>query len=176
MSVSLSSAAILTEPLHLVFIGIGSNNNPIENIRSGLIQLRKLDEQLVVSKTYQSKAVGFEGPHFLNLVVRMQTPMAIPELTKILKKIELTHGREPHLKKYSSRTLDIDVLTFDDLHGIHDGMVLPRPEILVNAYVLQPFAELAPNMLLSGSSTTMATLWEAFDRNSQPLVEMPVCW
>jgi len=159
-----------------VFLGIGSNIEPVENIKSGLIQLRHLDKKLTVSKTYQSEAVGFEGPRFLNLVAMIRTSKSIPELITILKNIEFTHGREPHLKKYSSRTLDIDVLTYDNLQGSYDGMLLPRPEIVDQAYVLRPFAELAPDTSLPGSSYTMQALWKAFDKKSQPLTEMSICW
>ena len=114
----------MTEIPHQVFLGIGSNINPSNHIRSGLVQLRELDAGLKISKTYESKAVGFEGPDFLNLVVMIKTSNSLTRLAKVLKKIEHNHGREPHLKKYSSRTLYIDVLTYDDLHGIYNGIDL----------------------------------------------------
>jgi 2-amino-4-hydroxy-6-hydroxymethyldihydropteridine diphosphokinase len=166
----------LTEIHHHVFLGIGSNIEPIKNIRSGLNDLRNLDARLKVSNTYESQAVGFEGPDFLNLVVMLETSNTLPGLVKILKRIEHHHGREPHLTKYSSRTLDIDVLTYDEFHGIYDGIVLPRPELRNNAYVLRPLAELAPTMVLPGSTSTIASLWEEFAQKSQPLVEMSICW
>ena len=166
----------MNERQHQVFLGIGSNINPIENIRSGLNHLRTLDPDLKVSNTYESKAIGFEGPVFLNLAVMLKTSKTLPGLIKLFKNIEHLHGREPHLEKYSSRTLDIDILTFDGLHGVYDGIVLPRPEVTINAYVLRPLAEIAPKMALPGSTTTMASLWRAFDEDSQPLIEMSICW
>jgi 2-amino-4-hydroxy-6-hydroxymethyldihydropteridine diphosphokinase len=162
--------------MHTVFLGIGSNIKPVDNIKSGLTYLRGLDETLVLSKTYQSESSGFEGPDFLNLVAKTRTSKSIPELIRTLKDIERAHGREPLLNKHSSRTLDIDVLTYDDLQGDFDGMRLPRPEIIEQAYVLRPFAELAPDTFLPGSTCTLGILWAAFDEQSQPLTEMSVCW
>ena len=175
-SVLLSREAGLSKVFHQVFLGIGSNINPERNIRQGLEDLRKLDKHLKVSRTYQSESFGFEGPPFLNLAALMTISRELSDLVSDLKEIEFNHGREPDLSKYSSRTLDIDILMFDDLSGVFGETILPRPEITKSAYVLKPLADLAPTVLLPGSSTPIGTLWREFDQHSQPVIERPICW
>ncbi len=162
----------MTRILHQVFLGIGSNLDAELNIGSALKSLRAFDEQMNTSKTYQSEAIGFCGPPFLNLVVSITSHKSLIDLSSSLKEIEENQGRLEVLEKYSSRTLDIDILTYDDLVGIHGGIELPRPEIRLNAYVLRPFAELTPQLMLPGSTDTLEELWRLFDQASQPLVVM----
>lgn len=176
MWVSPSNEEALTRILHQVFLGIGSNINAEYNIRSALKSLKALDDAMESSKTYQSESIGFCGPPFLNLVVRITTHKRLLDLSLHLREIEANHGRLGVLEKYSSRTLDIDILTYDDCIGMHEGIELPRPEIILNAYVLRPFAELTPQLMLPGSNESLEELWRLFDQSSQPLVEMTVCW
>ena len=114
--------------------------------------------------------------------------MDLAQLSRELKQLERNLGRTEALKKFSSRTLDIDILTYDNLQGLHEGILLPRPEISYNAYVLRPFAELQPELVLPGSNTCLSHLWRAMkkdlDKNlkdspgdeSKSLVKMSICW
>jgi len=108
----------------------------------------------------------------LNLVTAMTTLKSLAELSSDLKQIESQQGRIREAKKYSSRSLDIDIMTYDDYSGIQSGIELPRPEVMLNAYVLRPFAELAPQLVLPGSKDTLEELWQSFNQASQPLVEV----
>lgn len=166
----------MTRILHRAFLGFGSNIDAEYNIRSALKSLKALDDAMEPSKTYQSEAIGFSGPPFLNLVVRITTHKSLLDLSLHLKEIEAHHGRLETLEKYSSRSLDIDILTYDDCIGMHEGIELPRPEIRLSAYVLRPFAQLTPQLMLPGCSESLEELWRLFDQSSQPLVEMTVCW
>lgn len=178
----------MTDRLHQVYLGIGSNIDARRNIKQALKVLKVNYENLLISDTYQSKAVGFDGPPFLNLVIGIRTNKNLGELSRELKLVERNHGRTQALKKFSSRTLDIDILTYDRLQGLHQGIHLPRPEIWFNAYVLRPFAELVPELLLPGSAERLIDLWhdlkesldkslnESLGNESQPLVKMAVCW
>jgi 2-amino-4-hydroxy-6-hydroxymethyldihydropteridine diphosphokinase len=157
--------AILTARLHQIFLGIGSNIEALRNIKSALHVLNSHHTNLAISETYQSKAVGFDGPPFLNLVVGFRTDMDLRQLSRELKQLERDHGRTEALKKFSSRTLDIDILTYDNLQGLHEGILLPRPEISYNAYVLRPFAELQPDLVLPGSDTRLIDLWHALEKS-----------
>ncbi|MCZ6502760.1 MAG: 2-amino-4-hydroxy-6-hydroxymethyldihydropteridine diphosphokinase [Gammaproteobacteria bacterium] len=166
----------MTRYLHQVFLGIGSNIDAELNIGSALKSLETLHREMTTSRTYQGEAIGFCGPPFLNLVVGIMTHKSLTDLSLSLKEIEKNHGRVGELEKYSSRTMDIDILIYDDLVGTHSGIELPRPEIRLNAYVLRPFAELTPQLILPGSMDRLEELWRSFDQASQPLVEMTVCW
>ena len=166
----------MTKIPHQVFLGIGSNIDAELNIGSALKSLKTFHQEMNISRTYQGEAIGFCGPPFLNLVVGITTHKSLTDLSLSLKEIEKNHGRAGVLEKYSSRTLDIDILTYDDFVGIHSGIELPRPEIRLNAYVLRPFAELTPQLVLPGSRESLEELWRLFDQVSQPLVEMTVRW
>ncbi len=142
-----------------VFLGVGSNVNKEDNIQSGLRVLRETFAEVSCSPVYESEAIGFEGDNFLNLVVRVETDLAVGPLQALLRKIEDDHGRIRRCVRFSSRTLDIDILTYDDLVGLVDGVVLPREEILTNAFVLRPFAELAPSEKHPAMDQEYQRLW-----------------
>ncbi|MBQ75433.1 MAG: 2-amino-4-hydroxy-6-hydroxymethyldihydropteridine diphosphokinase [Gammaproteobacteria bacterium] len=163
-----------TSSRHQVFLSIGSNIDAEANIRSVLIRLRDIDREMTSSRVYRSEAMGFNGPPFLNLVTGIRTGKSLQDLSSHLKAIEREHGRAEGLQKNSSRTLDIDILLYDDLAGQHSGIELPRPEIRLNAYVLRPFAELKPLLKLPGTGDTLEAMWQSFDQSSQPLIEVSV--
>ena len=127
-----------------VYLSLGSNIDREHNIRSGLDALEAVFGELEISPVYESEAVGFDGDAFYNLVVGIRTAMTVAELTTCLKDMERDHGRVRGEKKFSSRTLDIDILTYCDAVGIIDGVQLPRDEIFKHAFVLKPLVDLAP--------------------------------
>lgn len=86
-----------------------------------------------------------------------------------MKTIEFSYGREENCSKFSPRTLDIDILTFDELAGTHHGIELPRPEATVNAYVLEPFAEIAPDLVLPGHARALAEIRPDASQCIEPL-------
>ena len=144
---------------HDVFLSLGSNINRKLNIRCCLESLRDNFGEISCSPVYESEPVGFSGDCFYNLVVRITTTLNLDELTLKLKMIEDQNGRVRGGEKFSSRTLDIDVLTYDALCGVHHGIELPRPEIFYNAFVLLPMADLAPSETEPKTQLTYAELW-----------------
>ena len=156
--------------MHHAYLGLGSNLDPQKNLDDGIEALVAEFGALTLSGTYRSSAVGFSGPDFLNLVVGVSVSFDLKDFSQQLKSIEYAFGRDINATKYSSRYLDIDILTFDDCHGVHDQILLPRPEIRFNAHVLCPFAEIAPEMVLPGSNKSLLQMWREFDQGSQPLV------
>jgi len=128
-----------------VFLSLGSNIDRQHNIGSGLDDLAAAFGELRLSPVYESEAVGFSGDAFYNLVVGIDTTLPVGELAALLRDIEKDHGRVRGEKKFSSRTLDIDILTYNDLTGEIDGVQLPRDEILKHAFVLKPLVDLAPD-------------------------------
>ncbi len=95
------------------------------------------------------------------------------ELAACLKDIEKDHGRVRGEKKFSSRTLDIDILTYNDCVGEVDGVQLPRDEILKHAFVLKPLVDLAPDALHPETKTSYRTLLEAANFSDQKLWVVP---
>ena len=128
-----------------VYLSLGSNIDREHHIRSGLDTLEAAFGELTISPVYESEAVGFDGDAFYNLVVGMTTALPVGALETRLKAIEKDHGRVRGEKKFSSRTLDIDILTYGDVIGSVDGVQLPRDEILKHAFVLKPLVDLVPD-------------------------------
>lgn len=152
-----------------IYISIGSNINPSENIQHALRDLAQAFGEIICSTHYESKSVGFEGDNFINLVVRAETALEIPAVANHLHTIEDQHGRDRSGPKFSSRTLDLDLLLYDDEVFERGKLKIPRDEILFNAFVLRPLAELAPELHHPIEQKTYADLWRAFDHESQLL-------
>jgi len=159
-----------------VFLGVGSNIERERYVVAGLDALAGLFGELALSPVYDSAAVGFDGQPFLNLVVGIQTTLGVGELARHLRHVEREHGRPANATRFSARQLDIDILTYDRLTGTVEGVELPRPEILYNAFVLRPLAELAGETIHPGVGKSYAELWRAFDREAQPLTRVDFQW
>ncbi|MEH6519450.1 MAG: 2-amino-4-hydroxy-6-hydroxymethyldihydropteridine diphosphokinase [Halioglobus sp.] len=159
-----------------VFLGLGSNIERERYIVAGLDALQRLFGVFEHSSVYDSAAIGFQGQPFLNLVVGLETDLAVAELARQLRLIEVEHGRPEHATRFSARQLDLDILTYDDRVGVVDRVVLPRGEILENAFVLQPLAELAPDNLHPVSKQSYARLWQAYDKQAQQLARVDFSW
>lgn len=127
-----------------VYLGLGSNIEPQRNIELGLIKLRECFQVQTVSPWYHSKAQGFDGPDFINLVVELEYNGELIELAQAVKEIEFEFGREAEAAKFASRTIDIDILLFGDAVGELSGIQLPRTDIYQYAYVLKPLLDIFP--------------------------------
>ncbi|HXH03695.1 MAG TPA: 2-amino-4-hydroxy-6-hydroxymethyldihydropteridine diphosphokinase [Candidatus Competibacteraceae bacterium] len=152
-----------------VYISIGSNVEPARNVRSCLQALAELFGTLTVSPVYRNKAVGFEGDDFLNLVVGADTELGVRPLTARLREVEVAHGRRRDAPKFSPRTLDLDLLLYDDLVLEAGGLQLPRDEITRYAFVLKPLADIAGQERHPIFGRSYAELWAEFDQSAQPL-------
>jgi len=152
-----------------VYLSLGSNIEPVRHLRAALADLEARYGTLQVSSAYESPAFGFTGDHFYNLAVGLRS-QASPELIqRSLQEIEKNHGRTRGEQKFSARTLDIDLLLYDDLCLESAGLRLPRDEILKYAFVLCPLAEIAPDARHPRTGQRYAALWAAFDQVAQPL-------
>lgn len=155
-----------------IFLGLGSNVQPAHHLAVGLDALRALLGALRCSAVYEGAAVGFDGARFWNLVVQAETDLAVGELARTLRDIEYAHGRARNATRYSDRTLDIDLLLYGACAGEVDGVVLPRDDVLAQAFVLRPLAELAPDARHPGTGRTFADHWQSFDQTALALTEV----
>jgi len=153
----------------LVSLSLGSNSDSQRVLRLALDALEQHFGELQLSPVFESEPVGFVGPNFLNLVVCFDTAVPLRDLAASLKALEEAHGRLPSAPRYSGRTLDIDILCYGELLGVHEGILLPRAEILRNAYVLWPLSLLLPEHRHPLNQQTFAQLWRDYDKGRQAL-------
>lgn len=159
-----------------VFLGIGSNIERERYITAGLDALQGLFHELALSSVYDSAAIGFDGQPFLNLVAAVTTNLPLVELAAKLRHIEVEHGRPINATRFSARHLDIDILTYGDAVGNLGGVQLPRDEILENAFVLCPLAELSPATLHPVVRRSYRSLWQAYDQSFQSVARVDFSW
>ena len=159
-----------------VYLGLGSNIERERYIAAGLDALEDLFGEMELSPVYESAAIGFDGTAFYNMAVGVNTDLPLAEMAKKLRDIEYEHGRPLNASRFSSRQLDIDILTYDDLVGVIDGVELPRGEILENAFVLQPLADVAPEVLHPESLRPYQELLAEMDMTGQPLIRIDLTW
>jgi len=150
-----------------IWISLGSNIEPERHLRNALGCMQHHFFDLALSPVYETEAVGFDGDPFLNLVVRCQTPLAPQAVADELKAIEDRNERVRTGPKFGARTLDLDLLLYDD--RVLDSPRIPRDEILRYAFVLRPLAELDPGLRHPLTGRSMAEHWAEFDASGQPM-------
>ena len=132
----------LDDSIFDIFLSLGSNIEPEKNIDFAKEQLQIKYGKLLISSVYKTKAVGFKGDDFLNLVIKTSTSDSPETVIDYLHYIEKQTGRETGTGQYNSRTLDIDLLLYGDL--IDASLNFPRDEILEYDFVLEPLVEIFP--------------------------------
>ncbi|WP_371376850.1 2-amino-4-hydroxy-6-hydroxymethyldihydropteridine diphosphokinase [Thalassotalea aquiviva] len=157
-----------------VYISIGSNIDREKQIIAGVKALKQAFGNIELSSVYECEPVGFVGDNFFNLVARTETTKSPGEVGQILKQLEYDHGRVDFSKKFSPRKMDLDILLYDDL-VMDEPVQIPRDEIPENAYVLQPLAELAPDLVHPTLGQSYQQLWQDYNKEQQ-LRKVPFIW
>ena len=152
-----------------VWVSVGSNIDRERCVRGAVAALRERYGELIVSRVYESEAMGFEGHPFYNLVVGFETSDPPVELSACFRTIEDAFGRERGREKFSPRTLDMDLLTYSERIEHAEGIALPRDEITRYAFVLRPLAEVAADDIHPETGLSYQSMWDAFDKSGQPL-------
>lgn len=143
--------------LNRIYLGLGSNIDRERHLSAGLDALASFLVDMRCSAVFESQPVGIKSGPFFNLVVTALTDLPLTELDRRLKFIEADNGRYAPERK--GLPLDIDVLMYADLVGNFDGLVLPRAEILKNAFVLWPLALIAPDVVHPSAGVCLDRLW-----------------
>jgi 2-amino-4-hydroxy-6-hydroxymethyldihydropteridine diphosphokinase len=147
--------------MHRAWLSLGSNLEPERHLRAALAELRERFGDVRVSPVYRFPAVGFDGPDFLNLAAGIDSDLDAFALNDWLHALEDRHGRRRDVPRYSSRTLDVDIVLFDALVLSGPGnLQVPRKE-LAEAFVLKPLADIAPAVREPLSGRTLAELCAA---------------
>lgn len=160
---------------HVIFISVGSNIERDKHVRNGVQALHQHFDDVRVSSVFESESVGFDGNAFYNLAVAATTRLSVIDVCKVLKEIERENGRERGEKKFAPRTLDLDLLLYDDLIT-EEHVSLPRGEIEYNAFVLWPLSELAPEIVHPVTGETLGAMWRDYDKTQQQLSPIPFTW
>lgn len=160
-----------------VSLSIGSNIERERHVHRSLDALAETFGRLAISRVFESEPVGFsDGRNFYNLVVVFESDWRVGELQAWCKRLEFANGRRQDSRKYSPRTLDLDLLTVGTLTGEHDGVSLPRDEILYHAFVLQPLVELLPDTPHPLTGRSYRDHWAEFDMTGQRLWPVSFAW
>ena len=145
---------------HVAYIGLGSNlQDPHGQLRRAFADIEGLPDTSVVAQSslYRSAPIGLlDQPDFVNAVAKISTALTPQELLKALLDIEHQHGRERSVRN-APRTLDLDVLLYDELQLHEHGLSIPHPQMHLRAFVLQPLLEIAPDVSIPGMG--QATGW-----------------
>ena len=148
------------------WVGIGSNmGDRIEYVRRALGAMAALPdtEFVTVSSLYDTVPVGATGqPRFLNAVAELSTGLKPVELLRELLAIEALHGRVRDAV-CGPRTLDLDLLLYDDVEMEAPELTLPHPRARGRAFVLVPLAEVSPDLRFPGESATVSEMVTLLD-------------
>ncbi len=152
-----------------VYVAIGSNIEPRENISKAARELARLFPGARFSSWYRNRAVGFEGDDFVNGVVGFTTDLPLRSVIEQLHAVETLCGRPRNAPRWAPRSMDLDVLLYDNIVCAEPTMTLPRPDLLKRPYMLGPLAEIAPEVMHPTAGLTIGELWQRFDRDAHAM-------
>jgi 2-amino-4-hydroxy-6-hydroxymethyldihydropteridine diphosphokinase len=148
--------------MHSIFIGLGSNlENPQKKIKDAIQLINKIDDVTInlTSSLYETPPVGFlDQPNFINAVVQISSTINYNELLIKLFDIERIFGRI-RKEKNGPRTLDLDILLFDDLILESESLIIPHPRMHERLFVLIPLLEISPAIIIPkyGSASSLVS-------------------
>jgi 2-amino-4-hydroxy-6-hydroxymethyldihydropteridine diphosphokinase len=151
------------------YLSLGSNIEPQKNLAVAVKELERRFGELDKSCVYRSRAYGFDGDDFLNLVVGLDTELLPIEIYDQIEELQQAAGRNRRARGFSSRTLDIDLLLYGGLVVNEPPIRLPRSDVLRFGFVLGPLAEIAPDLEHPETGQSIRDHWKEFDSGHHPI-------
>jgi 2-amino-4-hydroxy-6-hydroxymethyldihydropteridine diphosphokinase len=147
------------------YLSLGSNvGNRQKHLREAIARLGVHDRVLKASSFYETEPVEFtQQAWFLNCAVAIETEKSPPELMASLLSIELELGRR-RLQRKGPRTIDMDILLFDESVFESPNLIIPHPAMQQRRFVLEPMAEIAPDVVHPGLKKTIRELLAGLPR------------
>jgi len=139
-----------------------------------LVAIGELPDTSLVAQSslYRSAPLGFpDQPDFVNAVAKIATTLSPQSLLQALLQIELRHGRERTFRN-APRTLDLDILLYDDIQLHEQGLTIPHPQIHRRAFVLLPLIEVEPNASIPDVGEAKSVLLECKDQLLELLADV----
>lgn len=160
---------------HIAFVGLGSNlDDPHHQLQRAFVALGNLPDTSMTARSslYRSAPLGYaDQPDFVNAVARIETALSPRSLLKSLLDIEHEHGRERTFRN-APRTLDLDILLYDDLRMHEHGLTIPHSQMHLRAFVLQPLLEIAPDANIPGFGSALHALHQCNDQTLERLADV----
>jgi len=157
---------------HRAYIGLGSNlEQPQQQVSAAMLALGEMPQTRLLARSslYRSAPVGYaDQPDFVNAAALIETALAPQALLQALLALEQQFGRVRTFLN-APRTLDLDILLYDDLLIADTNLVVPHPRMHERAFVLQPLAELAAELQIPGKGTIGEWLRRCGDQSVQRL-------
>lgn len=157
-------AGISSRAEPMAIIALGSNlGDSVGTIKTALQRLQRLSAKpILASSLWNTTPVDCPpgSPLFVNAVVAIHPPAnETPESLLVkLQALEKEFGRLPKTVLNEARSLDLDIIAFGDERRDSPALTLPHPRAHLRQFVLQPLAEIAPDLILSGHTKTVAQL------------------
>jgi len=155
------------------FISIGSNIDPETNVRNAILRLTETARVKAISTVYRTVPIGPPGqPPFYNCVVEIETDLPPRDLKfRLLRRLESEMGRTRGTDKFAARTIDLDLILYDELVTTSADLTLPDPDILSRPFLVIALHELSPELVLPGSGVRISDVMPAPPRTGMKLLE-----
>lgn len=157
----------------IAYIGLGSNlNDPGQQIKSARVAIAATDKisEVAFSSLYRSLPMGPQDqPDYVNAVMSVTTELEPFELLRCLQTIETEQGRVRTGLRWGARTLDLDLLIYDQIQLADSVLTLPHSGLADRAFVLYPLYEIAPDLIVPGYGPLVALLEHCPQAGLQPL-------
>ena len=155
------------------FVSVGSNMDPAANTVRALRLLGREVRITNISTVYQTDAVGRPGaPPYYNCIVEIETEIPPVQLKlDVLRRIETELGRKRTGDKFADRTIDLDLILYDELVMNSEDLVLPDPDIALRPFLAYPLLELAPGLVIPGLARRVNGIAAALSRDAMSPLE-----